>query len=85
MNIIFSPEAFEDLNLWAQEDKKIHAKIVSLIRDVMKNPFQGLGKPEPLKYQYSGYWSRRITEEHRLVYKIQQESLYIMSCKFHYK
>jgi toxin YoeB len=60
MHIIFSPEAFEDFNMWAQNDKKVHAKITCFVRDILRSPFQGLGKPEPLKYQYSGYWSRRI-------------------------
>ncbi|MDR2897750.1 MAG: Txe/YoeB family addiction module toxin [Spirochaetaceae bacterium] len=84
MRIIFSPEAFEDMNSWVEEDKKIHTKIVTLIREIQRTPFQGTGKPELLKHEYSGYWSRRLTDRHRLVYKVEKESLYILSCKFHY-
>jgi toxin YoeB len=85
MRIAFSPEAFEDMNNWLEEDKKIHTKIVALIKEIQRTPFQGTGKPEPLKHDYAGYWSRRLTDKHRLVYKVENESLYIMSCKFHYK
>lgn len=84
MRIIFSPEAFDDMNRWIEEDKKIHTKIITLIREIMRTPFQGTGKPEPLKYEYAGYWSRRLTDKHRLVYKVEKDSLSIMSCKFHY-
>ncbi|HQC27496.1 MAG TPA: Txe/YoeB family addiction module toxin [Treponemataceae bacterium] len=84
MQIIFSPEAFDDLCEWAQIDQKIHSKIATLIKDIRRSPFQGLGKPEPLKHKYSGYWSRRITGEHRLIYKIGKEKIFIVACKYHY-
>ncbi|WP_149976114.1 Txe/YoeB family addiction module toxin [Microcystis aeruginosa] len=65
-------------------DKKVDAKIVSLIKDVQRKPFSGLGKPEAFKHELSGLWSRRITKEHRLVYSLSDEEIVIVSCKFHY-
>ncbi len=85
MYISFEQEAFDDYNNWAQEDKKIYEKIGTLIREIERTPFQGLGKPEPLKHRWAGYWSRRITDEHRLIYKVEKEIIYIASCKYHYK
>ncbi len=82
--IAFLPKAFEDFNFWAKEDKKIYKKIVDLIKDIERSPFHGIGKPEPLKYEFKGLWSRRITEEHRLVYKITEEEIILLSCRFHY-
>lgn len=84
MIIAFDPAAFHDFQEWAATDKKIFARIVSLIKDITRSPFQGIGKPEGLKHQLSGYWSRRITDEHRLVYKVEKDTVYIISCKFHY-
>lgn len=84
MRIIFEQSAFEGFNSWAKTDKKVHKRIISLIKDVQREPFSGLGKPEPLKYELSGYWSRRITQSDRLVYKVTSEDLIIISCKYHY-
>lgn len=83
-NITFAPEAFEQFNDWAARDKKIHRKIINLINDILRQPFIGLGKPEPLKYELNGYWSRRITDEHRLVYRVTETEITILSCRFHY-
>jgi toxin YoeB len=83
-NITFERKAFDQFNDWAQEDRKIYAKIVELIDDILRSPFSGLGKPEALKYALKGYWSRRITDEHRLVYKVTDSQIIILSCKFHY-
>jgi toxin YoeB len=83
--IAFLPQAFDDYNDWIKDDKKIHAKIVELIKEIQRNPFVGKGKPEPLKHQLKGLWSRRITEEHRLVYKVLEDEVVIMSCRFHYQ
>ncbi|MHC5938443.1 Txe/YoeB family addiction module toxin [Nostoc sp.] len=83
--ITFEPEAFEQLGQWATEDKKIFKKILKLIRDIQRDPFAGIGKPEPLKYELQGYWSRQITDEHRLVYKMEEDLLIILSCKYHYE
>lgn len=84
MNITFTTDAFNDFQSWSREDKKVFSKIVSLIKDVERSPFKGIGKPEPLKHDFSGYWSRRITQEHRLVYKVEKDTIFIASCKFHY-
>ena len=82
--IAFEASAFEDFTTWAAADKRIHAKIVELIRDIQRSPFTGLGKPEPLKHELRGYWSRRITDEHRLVYKVTDDAIAIVACKYHY-
>ncbi|MEH2386094.1 MAG: Txe/YoeB family addiction module toxin [Nostoc sp.] len=83
-NITFALEAFEQFNDWAAQDKKIHRKIITIINDIVRQPFTGLGKPEPLKRELSGYWSRRITDEHRLVYEVTETEIIILSCRFHY-
>ena len=83
-NITFAPEAFEQFNDWAAQDKKTHRKIINLINDILRQPFAGLGKSEPLKYELNGYWSRRITDEHRLVYRVTEIEITILSCRFHY-
>ena len=82
--ISFEKRAFNEYRQWAKDDKKIFEKINSLLTEVMRDPFQGTGKPEPLKWDKSGYWSRRITEEHRLVYKVINDQVIIASCKSHY-
>jgi toxin YoeB len=84
MIISFVEQSWEDYNYWAENDKKIFKKIQSLIKDTLRNPFGGIGKPEPLKNNYSGYWSKRINKEHRLVYKIEENRLIIISCRYHY-
>jgi len=83
-NIVFEASAFEDFNYWAKLDKKIYSKIIELIKDIDRSPFTGLGKPEPLRYELSGFWSRRITDEHRLVYSVTDQKIVIASCKYHY-
>ncbi|MEM6352245.1 MAG: Txe/YoeB family addiction module toxin [Cyanobacteria bacterium P01_D01_bin.14] len=82
--VTFEASAFEDFNQWALENKKIYKKIVELIRDINRSPFKGLGKPEALKHELNGYWSRRITQEHRLVYTVSDEAIIIIACKYHY-
>lgn len=84
MIISFDQVAFQDYNEWATIDRKVFKRIGDLIRDICRDPFKGIGKPEPLKHNFAGYWSRRITNEHRLVYKYTNEAVYIVSCKFHY-
>ncbi len=83
-NIAFSPQAYKDFLSWLNEDRKIFIKITKLIQETAKNPESGSGKPEKLKHTLTGYWSRRINKEHRLVYRIQNESIIIISCKYHY-
>jgi len=82
--ISFEESAFADYLRWAGEDKKIFNKINSLITEISRDPFHGTGKPEPLKGNWSGYWSRRITQEHRLIYKVFTDHIVIASCKYHY-
>jgi len=84
MNITFSENAWEDYVSWQNEDKKMLKKIYELIKDIQRNPFEGIGKPEPLKFALKGFWSRRIDREHRLVYQNIENSLLIYSCRFHY-
>lgn len=76
--------AWEDYLYWQAKDKKILKRINALIKDILRNPFDGIGKPEPLKFKWSGYWSRRINDEHRLVYTIKEDQLIIAQCRFHY-
>lgn len=87
MKILFSPESFAEYSAWATEDPKIFAKLNTLIRECQRTPFKGMGKPEPLK-NLNGWWSRRITQEHRLVYSISgkgdDQFLEIAQCKYHY-
>lgn len=84
MILCWADEAWDDYLYWQQTDRKVLKRVNDLIKGMKRNPFEGLGKPEPLKHQWSGYWSRRITEEHRLVYKLEEGSLYIAQCRYHY-
>lgn len=84
MKLIFANNAWEDYLFWQQTDKKITQRINQLIKDIQRNKYQGIGKPEPLKHNLSGYWSRRINSEHRLVYKIENDSVLIAQLKYHY-
>jgi toxin YoeB len=84
MRITFSKNAWDDYISWQKDDKKILGKINSLIKDIQRTPFEGLGKPEPLKYDLAGYWSRRIDLEHRLVYQYRDNEILIYSCRYHY-
>ena len=84
MNITFSKNAWEDYSSWLKEDKNILKKINELIKDIQRTPFTGKGKPEPLKYDLAGFWSRRIDREHRLVYRIENKEILIYACKYHY-
>jgi len=85
MNIVFEQGAFEDFTNWASEDRQLYKRVVSLIKEAARNPYTGLGKPEALKHELRGYWSRRINDEHRLVYKVETDRLIVISCKYHYK
>ncbi len=84
MVITFSENAWEDYLYWQAVDKKIVKKINSLLKDIQRCPFDGIGRPESLKYDLSGYWSRRIDHEHRLVYKVVNSEILVYSCRFHY-
>lgn len=84
MNLVFADEAWEDYLYWQQKDKNILKKINALIKEIKREPFKGIGEPEALKYNWSGYWSRRITIEHRLVYKVTSDAILIAQCRYHY-
>ncbi|HHB76083.1 MAG TPA: Txe/YoeB family addiction module toxin [Desulfobulbus sp.] len=81
---VFQPEFREDLSYWVETDRRTALRILKLIEAVMRNPFQGIGKPEPLKFLGSGVWSRRITQEHRLVYVVGHERIDFVQCRYHY-
>ena len=83
--IVFEETAFQDFTEWATVDKKLYRRIVNLIKDIFRQPYSGIGKPEALKHKFSGYWSRRINDEHRLVYKVDDEAIIVASCKYHYR
>ncbi|MFZ4706145.1 MAG: Txe/YoeB family addiction module toxin [Bacteroidales bacterium] len=85
MRIVFSQNAWEDYTSWLTEDKKILRKINDLIKDIQRTPYTGLGKPEPLKYDLTGLWSRRIDREHRMVYQVIADEILIYSCRYHYE
>jgi toxin YoeB len=85
VKLIFAENAWEDYLYWQTRDQKILARINDLIKECMRTPFSGRGKPEPLRKNLAGYWSRRITEEHRIVYKVIDEGLLIAQCRHHYR
>ena len=84
MKLIFAENAWDDYLYWQKTDKTILKRVNALIKDITREPFEGIGKPEPLKHALSGYWSRRINDEHRIVYKIQDNSLLIAQLRYHY-
>jgi toxin YoeB len=85
MNIQFSSKGWDDYVYWQQIDKKILKKINELIKDITRSPYEGIGKPEPLKHALSGFWSRRITDEHRLVYRVEGSIVYVAQARYHYE
>jgi toxin YoeB len=84
MNITFTADAWEHYQYWQENDKEILQRLNTIIKDCQRSPFKGIGKPEPLKANYKGYWSRRINNEHRLIYAISNNVLEIVQCRFHY-
>ncbi len=84
MKLIFAEQAWEDYLYWQKTDKKLLERINTLIKDITRSPFEGIGKPEPLKNALSGYWSRRINDEHRIVYKIAEGSVLLAQLRYHY-
>ena len=81
---VFQPEFLQDLRWWVETDRKIALRLLLLVEDVLRDPFHGIGKPEPLKYQLGGVWSRRITQEHRLVYKASAKRIDFLQARYHY-
>jgi toxin YoeB len=88
MKLTFTDAGWDHYLYWSDHDRKVHARINELIRDTKRHPFTGIGKPEPLRNEYAGWWSRRITQEHRLVYRVtgtgETQTLEVAACRFHY-
>ena len=84
MKLVFAEHAWEDYLYWQKTDRKMVERINTLIKDIVRSPFAGLGKPEPLKNALSGYWSRRINDEHRIVYAVEKDAVLVVQLRFHY-
>ncbi|MGF1612579.1 MAG: Txe/YoeB family addiction module toxin [Gammaproteobacteria bacterium] len=84
MRLVFSEHAWEDCLYWQRTDRKVVTRINLLIQEVKRSPFEGIGKPEPLKHALSGYWSRRINDQHRMVYKVESDALFLAQLRYHY-
>ncbi len=83
-DVAFDPNGFEDLAWWIKQDRRTALRIVRMIKEAQRTPFEGIGKPEPLKHELKGCWSRRITQEHRLVYQVKEDTIRILACRYHY-
>ena len=84
MNVTFTPTALDDLRYWLKIDKKLADRILALLEEARRTPFDGTGKPEPLRFQLAGCWSRRIDREHRLVYQVEENEIVVIACRYHY-
>ena len=84
MQLVFDKNALEDLKYFVEKDRRLALKIIALIEATLKSPFEGVGKPEPLKHALAGCWSRRINQEHRLVYRVEGNSVVVLGCRYHY-
>ena len=84
MNLTFSPQAWEEYTFWQATDPKMVTRINQLLKDIIRSPHAGIGKPEPLKHVLRGYWSRRIDSEHRIVYRVVEDAVFIAQVRFHY-
>ncbi len=84
MKVVFSEHAWGEYLYWQKTDRKVVQRINALIRDIQREPFEGVGKPEPLKHALSGYWSRRINDEHRIVYKVKGDAILVAQLRYHY-
>jgi toxin YoeB len=83
-NLEFDPSAFEDLAWWVSRDRRMAQRVVDLLLEIQRDPFVGKGKPEPLKHELAGCWSRRIDQEHRIVYQVNDVNIRILACRYHY-
>jgi len=84
MTVVFADRAWEDFTYWVEHDRKVARRVVRLIKEIERDPFEGIGKPEPLKHDLSGFWSRRITDEHRLVYAVEKGQVLMAQARYHY-
>jgi toxin YoeB len=85
VKIVFAARAWEDYLWWQAQDRKVLRRLNSLVQDIVRHGNEGIGKPEPLKHGFHGYWSRRITDEHRLVYRVEADEVRIAACRYHYE
>jgi len=81
---VFQPEFLEDLEYWVQTDRKMALRLIKTVREILRDPFEGIGKPEPLKYEFSGAWSRRLNKEHRIVYLVSEDRIDFLKARYHY-
>jgi toxin YoeB len=81
---VFQPEFLEDLEYWVQTDRKMALRLIKMVREILRDPFEGIGKPEPLKYEFSGAWSRRLNKEHRIVYLVSENRIDFLKARYHY-
>ena len=81
---VFQSEFLEDLEYWVQTDRKMALRLIKMVREILRNPFEGIGKPEPLKYEFSGAWSRRLNKEHRIVYLVSEDRIDFLKARYHY-
>lgn len=84
MNVTLTPTALDDLRYWLKTDRRLAERIFTLLEEIRRTPFEGTGKPEPLRFQLVGCWSRRIDREHRLVYQVEETEIIVIACRFHY-
>jgi toxin YoeB len=84
MNVTFTPTALDDLRYWLKTDKRQAERVLVLLEEIRRTPFEGTGKPEPLRFQLAGCWSRRIDREHRLVYQVEETEIVVIACRYHY-
>ncbi|MCF7855590.1 MAG: Txe/YoeB family addiction module toxin [Candidatus Pacebacteria bacterium] len=84
MKIVFADHGWDDFTYWVDHDRKLAKRIIRLIKEIERDPFDGIGKPEPLKHDMAGFWSRRITDEHRLVYSVEKNQILIAQARYHY-
>jgi toxin YoeB len=84
MNVTFTPTALDDLRYWLKTDKRQAERVLALLEEIRRTPFEGTGKPEPLRFQLAGCWSRRIDREHRLVYQVEDAEIVVIACRYHY-
>ena len=84
MNVTFTPTALVDLRYWLKTDKRQAERVLALLEEIRRTPFEGTGKPEPLRFQLAGCWSRRIDREHRLVYQVEETEIVVIACRYHY-
>jgi toxin YoeB len=84
MNVTFTPTALDDLRYWLKTDKRQAERVLALLEEIRRTPFEGIGKPEPLRFQLAGCWSRRIDREHRLVYQVEEAEIVVIACRYHY-